>query len=411
MASVVLALGCRSAHPVASADTSASHPALIAPRDAQEALDARAVLFDPPRPPEALVDSLASRRVALLGESHRMREHQEFLLAVANALRDRGARLLLLEGFQADSWWVNAFVTGASDDAPPVAEMLFGLLLRGLRTSNAARPPAERLEVALIDIDHRAVALPASLSRVLRDQAPGDAPCVRAFLGNVGWDASAAPAVAGASFEQARRTDPGAYAQKLGVLRDALREGRCATGTRVSKDELVEMVEVAQESLRIRGVWDTQSEDAAHPLREEVIKAIADRRIAAVPTPVLINIGGYHGQRSHVMGTPKKWLAEHLAEPSSSSRGSFVSVYVTFARAEQERNGARAWFDASPPAAPGELFARLSTRARGRATYLPLDAPPFREPMPINYMGRLVTHAPAATFDAFVLLPEGHLLP
>lgn len=171
-----------------------------------------------------------------------------------------------------------------------------------------------------------------------------------------------------------------------------------------------EMVEVATESLAIRDEWESRGEDVAHPLREEVIKTLVDRRVADARGPVLVNIGGYHGQRTHVMGTPKRWLAEHLASSSSSSGGSFMSVYVAFARAEQLSGEGRVWFDLREAKRDGELLSRAAACARDEASFLPLDDPSFREPMPVNYMGHVVTHAPAATFDAYVVLPEGHLL-
>ncbi|MCR9162589.1 MAG: hypothetical protein ACE37F_18865 [Nannocystaceae bacterium] len=143
----------------------------------------------------------------------------------------------------------------------------------------------------------------------------------------MGWDAYAPWEAQRGAFMQTWSAEP----QRLRI---ALEQLAAAPGT-AADPWLAEAVEVARESLSIKAVWAEQGEDAAHPMREEVIKRLVSRHVEASDATVLMNVGSYHVQRRHAMGTPKVWLAEHLADPQGPIGGSVYAVYVNVASAQQ----------------------------------------------------------------------------
>lgn len=102
---------------------------------------------------------------------------------------------------------------------------------------------------------------------------------------------------------------------------------------------------------------------------------------------------------------------EHLAASSHFAGGAVLRLYVHFARAERGQEDATVWWDVSESGETPELIATLRRHAGTQAAYLPLDAPIFSTTkMAVNYLQQVVEHEPAAAFDAFILLPEGHKL-
>lgn len=239
-------------------------------------------------PPQLLAD-LEQSRVVMLGEHHGYREHHDFLLEVVRAVHRRGGRLLLLEGFDAESWLADAYVRGKVEALSPATAKHFGYTLDALRAFNLGRPEAERVRVAMIDIDHRAAALPLALARMLPHLEARS--CIETFLARASWDARRPLDAAQASFEKARTADPDQHLRRLESLRASLADGSCQVGSR-EQETVAAMVAVAVESLRIRAVWERDGEHAAHPAREEAMKKLVDRRLSTTDGPVVINVGG-----------------------------------------------------------------------------------------------------------------------
>lgn len=408
-------LGCAApppSRPPSTAAPAAPSPSAEAPPTLDDVIARHAVSFDPGTLAPSLVAAMAAQRVVMLGEHHGYREHHDLLLSIVRALHEHGTRWVLFEGFQAESWSVDAYVNGTIDSLSESTRKYFGHTLDGLRAFNRSLPASERVHVALIDIDHRPWAFPLALAR-MSDHL--DLPsCLDVFLREAGWDASLPIEDAKAGFEAALESSPAAYETRLEAVGRRLRDGSCsadADGDRPERAPLTEMAEVALDSLRIRAIWDSEGERAAHPAREEAIKAMVDRRLAATTGPVVLNMGGFHLQKTHVMGMPKEWVGEHLASPSHPAGGRVIRLYVQFVRAERSHDGETSWWSLSDDAPPGELLTALHRHTEGKAAYLPVTDGWFeRNVIPVSYMSQVAEHAPGKAFDGYVLLPEGHKL-
>jgi hypothetical protein len=363
-------------------------------------LDREMVTFDGPAPPPDLVEWLAGQRVALIGEEHGIVEHDALLVALAAQLQQRGTRALLLEGAQSESWLTDRYARGLTDSLPPLAEKYMHRAIDGIRALNAGLPAADRVHVHQIDIDHRDWAFPQALW-LMREQGVKH-PAVDAFLASLDVDWTTPDARE--THSTRRANDPETYRGALGVLEKALSED----ASHPQRELLRRMTRWARESLAIRDVWDTRGEDEAHPMREEVIKQLVERQLdayAGATGPVLLNMGGYHAQLKHVMGTPKVWVGQYLEEKSPRAKGATANVYTAVARRLQE---GELVFSVLEDPVPGELFAAMATRAGEKNAFLRLDDPYFAdEVLPVSYSGHVVRHAPRQVFDAYVLLARG----
>ena len=115
-------------------------------------------------------------------------------------------------------------------------------------------------------------------------------------------------------------------------------------------------------------------EHAAHPLREELMKELVDAHLKTTAGPLVLNVGGFHVQKRHLMGTPKVWLGEHLASAESEAAGSSFSLFVGVAR-NPTLFGGPGSCDVPRVPPPGELFAALAREVGDRRVFVPLDAP------------------------------------
>lgn len=359
-------------------------------------VEQQVVAFEGTDLPLELLDWLRRHRVVLMGEVHGIVEHQALVVALAKSLQGTGTRQLLLEGAQAESWLADQYVLGVADSMPPLSQRYLRAVLQGIRGLNSALPAAERLHVQMVDINHRDWALPASVALMIEQGVRHRA--AETFLASLGkgWARFETPE----GFSAWRKANVTAYASSLAKFERALQKEREGD----QADVLLEMVQIAKQSLAVREVWELQGEHAAHPQREEVIKSLVERALEHSRGTVLINMGGYHLQLKHVMGTPKVWLGEYLRTASPLARDSVATVYVALAR---QQRGDETVFDLTAPPVPGELLAMVHAKAGRANAYLPLRHQAFGRKVPVSYGGNVVNHAPREQFDAFLLLASG----
>ena len=140
----------------------------------RDVLDAEIVTFAPGEVPDALVDTLSTRRVILLGETHYVQQHQEFVLELLTRLHPRGLRWFAQEMSHAYSWIVEDYVLGRRDDYPDSARRMDEYWVEGLRRFNDGVPESDQIGVAYIDMNHAHDALLLSLSWMVRGTEAGE---------------------------------------------------------------------------------------------------------------------------------------------------------------------------------------------------------------------------------------------
>jgi hypothetical protein len=171
MASAIVALALLS---VAGCKTYERETAAIAPQ---------ARYFPTPKSPAeiptTLVDAIGDSDILLLGESHYVAEHHDFLALLLPRLHERGFRLFLTESNHAYGYIFDEYVTGRRDSLTPAQSSLDSSWLEAMRALNAELRASGRerdqMRVRAIDVNH----LNWRPDRATRSSSSGSRDCRR----------------------------------------------------------------------------------------------------------------------------------------------------------------------------------------------------------------------------------------
>jgi hypothetical protein len=348
--------------------------------------------------PEQVLDRLATNHVIVVGETHHLREHYEFIAALLRALHAHGFRQLLVEWPHMADWILEDYVSGGRLEPnwqPPISlgRPMFALI----REFNASLPAAERVHVRAIDVN-------------LDDYGGPDA--FRDLLGALaGHLPSAGPVTV---FLQADYGTPKTQTEAIESLRASLEAEESALIGAWGTDRyrnLVEMVEVELASIDIRADREDHYERSTRD-RENAIKELADARIAGTANHTVINIGSTHAQKDRLIGTDLEWLGDYLVHRSTAIDGTITVVGVTSALTELEPGSSGTPFNVLDSSPPNELFRLMVETWPGRTVFLPLDDPVFTNGgVAVNYEETIYLSALKEQYDAVLQYGLAHRVP
>jgi len=347
--------------------------------------------------PEPVLSRLAANEVILIGETHHLREHYAFVTALLRDLHARGFRQLLVEQPQMADWILDDYVGGSTLEPSWEPPANWQRKFAAIREFNATLPPEERVHVRAIDVN---------------EEYYGGAGSFRALLEMlVGHLPSAGPVD---EFLQADYGTPATQTGAIESLRSALEADRPALVASWGSDwydTVVEMVDVERASIDIR-VDRPTNDDRAARAREEVIKVLADARIGGYQNRTVVNIGGHHAQKSHLLGTKQEWLGDYLVHRSTAVDGAVVVLSVVAARIELEPGASGTPYDVLEASPPKELFRMMAEAWPDQTVFLPLDDPVFAtRGVPVNYERRIYVSALKEQYDAVLQYGLAHRVP
>jgi len=347
--------------------------------------------------PEEVLDRLTPNRVIVVGETHHLREHYEFITALLQALHARGFRQLLVEQPQMADWLLEDYVGGGQLEPNWEPPANWQRKYAVLREFNATLPPEERVHVRAIDVN---------------EAYYGGASSFRSLLGAlVGHLPIAGPVT---TFLQADYGTPTTQIHAIDLLHASLEADRSALVASWGSywhDTVVEMVEVERASIDIRVDRDGHDDRAARA-RENIIKQLADARIAGYAHGTLINFGGNHAQKAHLKGTEQEWLGDYLVHRSTAIDGTVIVMAVVSAKIELEPGGSGTPFDVLDTSPENELFRLMVGTFPGHTVFLPLDDPVFTNGgVPVNFEETIYVCALKEQYDAVLQYGLAHRVP
>ena len=355
------------------------------------------VAFEGAMIPAEVLARLGENRVVLLGETHHLREHWAFVAVLMSDLHDDGFRQLLIEAPQMVGWLLDDYVQGGvfvpGWEPPPFYERQ----LSAIRSYNETLAPDQRIHVGGIDVNEEWYGGAGSFQSLLGylvEHLPTPGPV----------DASLGGDYAGAPPKAQTETIEGLLAS-LEADRSTLVESWGADWY----DRVVEMAEVELASIDVRA----KDGDAGSKAREEIIKQLADERVAECSCSTVINIGGHHAQKSHLMGTEQEWMGDYLAHESSVVGGSIIVVGFTSARTELEPGAGGTPWDILAGASPANEINRIMAETwPGQTVFLPLDDPIFSDRR-VAYNSEDVIYAASLNeqYDAIIQYGLAHRMP
>lgn len=347
--------------------------------------------------PDQVLDRLGKTRVLVVGETHHLREHWELTAALVRRLHARGFRQLLVEQPQMADWWLDGYAGGGAFDpgwqVPPNWEWKFA----AIRELNASLPAQERVHVRAIDVN---------------EEHFGGAQAFRAMLQGLVAQLGETDSVE--SFLRAPYETHEAEVEAVAALRAALEIGRSkivSSWGREWYETVLVMVDVERASIDIRADRVT-NDDRATRAREGVIQQLVDARLADDPGGVVINIGGHHAQKAHLLGTNQEWLGDYLAHRSPVANGSVTVVSVVSAKTVLEPGSTGTPYDVRKSSPDNELFRLLAESWPAKTVFLPLDDLVFIEGrVAVNYEDSVYVASLAEQFDAVLQYGLAHRMP
>lgn len=354
------------------------------PRQEVEAIVRRdASFFSPQSPPRDLMERIRQHRVIVLGESHYIREHQDFLVELARESQDLG--LILSEGMQAYGWLVEDYVLGLSKDLPEIVRLFDNDLIEGMRTLNASRPEEDRIRMSYFDMNHWQEIFMDSLSRMEDRIGRQEVFASILTLPPEQWKTEA-------------------YRTGLEVLQtelDLRREEFTGSWGPLWYERVEHLVRVELASADIRATWQDQE-------REELITELCLGWInAAQGQQVFINTGMEHAQKERLMGL----RIDRLAHGLEKELGSLYSIAFIGLKGERKKSflDEKAYIVDIPASSPPQDLARVLAQEAGeRMAFLPLEDPDFfTRDFRVTYSAsQKVRVSPARQFDAIITYPK-----
>jgi hypothetical protein len=391
IASVTLAVASFAACSSATADVTGA--------ELHQVVEADAIVFDDEAIPPAVADRLAEYRVVLFGETHHLREHWEFVASLVSELYEDGFRQLLIEAPHMAGWLLDDYVQGSPSRPEWTAPPFYSRRLSMIREFNRSHTD-DPIHVRGIDANEEFYGGAGDFHLLLGwfvDTVPTPGPT----------DSILQMSYAGAEPE-AQRVAVGNVLQSLDAERSELVE---AWGVE-SYEQLVELLTIERASIDVR-VARSEDDDRGARMREDVIRGLADDRIGQCECGTVINIGGHHAQKTHLMGTDQEWLGDHLTHTSDVVNGSIIVIGVSSAKTELEPGaGGTPWDVLNSESPDNELLRTMAEAAPGHTVFMPLDDPLFTE-RTIAYNSEDVIYVTplADQFDAVMQYGIAHRMP
>ena len=369
----------------------------VSAEDLEQVVRRDSVPFGGQSIPGEVIDLLAAHRVVLIGETHHLQEHREFVVELLRELQAQGFRQLLFEWTQAADWLISDFVLDGGlmpDWSPPID--IGGQMLTAVRDLNRTLPEDDRIQVHAIDLTLTEYGGGSSfinsmkaLAQFLPDQGP-----LTGFLSDV-YDT------------------PENQTAQLKILQEQLKEGRSALVSSWGEhwyNTVLGMVEVEFLSINVRSIREKDYDESVR-VRENAIKGLVDIRLGDFPNGTVINIGSTHAQKERLYGTEIEWLGDYLVHKSQVADGSVIVLGIFPAYIVSLPESGIEDFDLSSSPA-NELFRVMNQTWPEQIVFLPLNDSIFStERVPINSEGTIYRGSLKLQFDGFILLPLTHRAP
>lgn len=354
--------------------------------------------FDLGSIPDEVLERLASSRVLVVGETHFLREHREFMSELLWRLHSRGFRQVLVEWTQAADWLLTDFVNdgGLEPDWVPPNDNFAGDIVVSIREFNRTLPDQERIQIHAVD---------ATL-----DEYGGSRSFLNSLAALTEHLPDPGPLTLFLEGEYDTKDQQMAQLETLAASLLADRSELVDSWGREWYETVLEMVETERESIPIRAMRDRDYDESTR-LREEAIKRMTDARLRDYAHGTVINIGSTHAQKERLRGTDIEWLGDYLVHSSPVAQGSVTLMDVSAARIVSTPGSGLPDYELSSSPA-NELFLAMNSAYPDRLVLLPVDDPLFSEGrVPMNFEDTIYVGAPKRQYDLFLLLPVAHRMP
>ncbi|WP_026477700.1 hypothetical protein [Alkaliphilus transvaalensis] len=364
----------------------------------RKSIESNIVVFDETVIPTELIERLKDKKVVIVGEYHGIQEHKDFVTDLMLDLKYYNQfDQLLLEMSHSLGWILEDYTWGLIDQLPAYFEKLPQADISRIRDFNQNVPEEERIRVRAIDINHSPTFIGVSLNTMLQMGLLEYKEPVEAFLSVFDDDKSIIEDIM--FYEHVEEFYYKLIAEEANLIE--------VWGERYYH-RILDIVEIELQSIICRKPLEGGNVQLRSQLREDFIKNMVDEYLKGTNHGTIINVGFYHAQNSHFLGTENKWLGEHLKHQSPYTNNKSYSLVVVPVKGEIKWGDTEyKTIDITSSGRRDELFRIIESLVDERRAFLSLDDVLFLEKaIYINYHYTMLNIIPKEQFDGFVLLPR-----
>ncbi len=347
-------------------------------KEVQRLVERDLVRFTPTELPNEIIEASVDATILMIGETHYVQEHHEFVLTILEGVQSTGYRVVANELSQAMSWMAEDYVTGKLDDIPNYIRFFNNHVLEELRENNKGKD--EPIVLKFFDANQKG-AFPFSLDEITK--VLGQDPLLNIVDGIL--------------------VDSEKYLKKLEELDQELTEN---SNVYINKwgalwfDRILEMTKVEINSI----AWRKSNQGL---IREGIMRDNLDR-IKDEYQKVVVNCGMYHAQKSTHMGESINRLAGYY-KPDE-----VYSIAFSAIKGERKKNfydENTILFDTIMMAKKRNLIKIIGELAGENMGFVEMTDPQYKETFEVMYLSGVTKQVPPGKqFDAIVTYPTVSLL-
>ncbi|QNO14348.1 hypothetical protein HYG86_05950 [Alkalicella caledoniensis] len=365
----------------------------------KNSIESHVVVFDETVIPTELIERLKDKKAVVVGEYHGIQEHKDFVTDLMLDLNNYNQfDQLLLEMSHSLGWILEDYTWGVLDQLPAYFQSLPQADISRIRDFNQRVPEEERIRVRAIDINHSPIFMGVSLRTMLEIGLIEYKEPVEEFL-SVFDDNKGIIEDNKAFYKHVEEFYQNLIAEEANLTE--------VWGERYYH-RILDIVEIEIQSIVCRKPLEEGNVQLRSQLREDFIKNMVDGYLKKNNNGTIINVGFYHAQNSHFLGTENKWLGEYLKHQSPYTNKKSYSLVVVPAKGEIKWGDTEyKTIDITRSGRRDELLRIMKDLAEERRAFLSLDDVLFLEKaIYINYHYTMLNIIPKEQFDGFVLLPR-----
>ncbi|NIV16116.1 MAG: hypothetical protein GWN62_34125 [Aliifodinibius sp.] len=359
---------------------------VVETRDLESAVRENLIIHNGEEIPRQLVDIAEQKRILILGETHYIQEHQEFVSKLLQRLHAEGYRIFLIETFHAFSWMVADYVFGEIDYLPDHIRFFDNYWLEAIRNFNANLEDTEKIKFFYMDVNHWRDNFISSLLEI--EKILGGQPLFDGI--------------------KSRQIDSPNYKSALLTLSNTISQNAAMYKTEWGNkwyERINEMIDVEIKSSNFRTSRDDN-------LREATMFDIIQSRIPENRNiKVAINCGSHHAQKNGLMGPKIKWITPYLNEIYPDDIYSIAFIGIKGERKSSFSDPNVIEFNLIRETSNNDLIRIIGVEAGPNMATLPLESSVFNKNVRVTYVSGSTFHlSPASQFDALITYPRVSIL-
>lgn len=340
------------------------------------------VLFSKNKLPAELHESINLKRIIVLGETHYLQEHQEFVCNILNNLPNDSI-IFITESIGINNWLVEDYMNGKINHLPNTIRFFDNYWIETIKKINKTD---KNIQFYFMDVNHWKSNLKNNINVI--EKLNGKIPEFQII--------------------KAAKVDSEEYMLRIKELLAKMIENSDMYKKRFGDIWYHRYMKILKDELLSSNYRKTSNEE----LRERFMFDFIIEQIEKNPSKkILINCGMYHAQKETMMGTKIKRLAHFLNEKYPKDLFSVALIGIKGERKFNFYDENTIQFNILNETSKNNLTNIIGNRAGTKYSFLHLRNDIFSTKMRTTYISSTAgRYIPSNQFNAIITIPEVNLL-